>query len=50
MEKLQKRNIEVYRTDESGTVIVTQDSIVFISDADDYLSGTELLEKVGGKP
>jgi len=44
MEKLEDRNIAVYRTDESGTVVVTitTDSISFDCDPGDYLSGTEL--------
>jgi len=47
MEKLQERNIEVYRTDESGTVImtITTDSVSFSCEPGDYLSGTELEER-----
>ena len=48
MTKLKERDIDVYRTDESGTVIVTitSDSITFNTDPDDYRSGIEL---AGGK-
>ena len=48
MAKLKERDIDVYRTDESGTVIVTitSDSITFNTDPDDYRSGIEL---AGGK-
>ncbi len=44
MEKLEKRNLEVYRTDESGTVVITitSDSIEFSVEPGDYLSGVEL--------
>lgn len=43
MDKLKKRNIEVYRTDESGTIVitVTSDDATFSKDPGDYLSGTE---------
>ena len=44
MERLEERNIEVYRTDESGSVVITitADSISFNCEAGDYLSGVEL--------
>ncbi len=44
MEKLEERDIEVYRTDESGTVIVTitANDVTFNTDPDDYRSGIEL--------
>ena len=44
MEKLKERNIEVYRTDESGTVIltITANDVTFNTDPDDYKSGIEL--------
>lgn len=47
MEELEEREIEVYRTDENGTVIatITSDSISFNCEPGDYLSGTELAEK-----
>lgn len=47
MEKLEKRGIEVYRTDESGTVIatITSDDVSFNCTPGDYLSGVELEEK-----
>lgn len=49
MEKLEEREIPVYRTDESGTVVViiTSDSIEFSVEPGDYLSGPELAEKEG---
>ena len=49
MDKLEERDIEVYRTDESGTVVltITGDSVTFNTDPDDYLSGVELAEKEG---
>lgn len=48
MEKLQQREIEVYRTDECGTVIatITSNGVSFNCQPGDYLSGTELEEKV----
>lgn len=51
MEKLKERNIEVYRTDESGTVVViiTSNDVSFDSKPGDYLSGTELEKKEGSK-
>lgn len=47
MEKLENRDIEVYRTDENGTVVVTitADDISFSCNPGDYLSGTELEER-----
>lgn len=51
MEKLKERNIEVYRTDENGTVIatITHDNVVFDSKSGDYLSGVELKERESSK-
>lgn len=51
MDRLESRNIEVYRTDESGTIIitVTRDDITFSCQPGDYLSGTALKEKEGKK-
>lgn len=51
MEKLKERNIEVYRTDENGTVIatITHDNVVFDSKPGDYLSGVELEEREKSK-
>lgn len=48
MEKLQQREVEVYRTDECGTVIatITPNGVTFNCQAGDYLSGPELEEKV----
>ena len=47
MEKLQESNVEVYRTDENGTVIatITSDDVSFNCEPGDYLSGTELKER-----
>ena len=47
MEKLEERNIEVYRTDESGSVImtITADEVTFNCEPGDYLSGVELEER-----
>lgn len=47
MEKLENRDIEVYRTDENGTVVVTitADDISFSCNPGDYLSGTKLEER-----
>ncbi len=47
MEELKERDILVYRTDESGTVIVTitADNISFSCTPGDYLSGTQLKER-----
>jgi len=49
MEELKERNIEVYRTDESGTVVVTitATDVSFNTEPDDYLSGVELVERKG---
>lgn len=48
MEKLQQREVEVYRTDECGTVIatITPSGVTFNCEPGDYLSGSELEEKV----
>lgn len=44
MEKLEEREIEVYRTDENGTVIaiITSENVSFNCEPGDYLSGVEL--------
>lgn len=49
MEKLKQRNVEVYRTDECGSVVmtVTTDSVSFNCEPGDYLSGVELEEREG---
>ena len=49
MEKLKARNVEVYRTDECGSVVmtVTTDSVSFNCEPGDYLSGVELEERDG---
>lgn len=49
MEKLEERNIEVYRTDESGSVIITitSNDVTFNCEPGDYLSGAELEEREG---
>ena len=49
MERLEKHDIEVYRTDESGTVIITitTDDITFSCEPGDYLSGVELEKREG---
>ena len=49
MDELKARDIEVYRTDESGTVIltITSNSVTFNTDPDDYLSGIEAEERYG---
>ena len=46
MQKLEKRKIEVYRTDENGTVAatITAHDVKFSTAPGDYLSGTELEE------
>lgn len=46
MHKLEKRKIEVYRTDENGTVVatITANDVKFSTAPGDYLSGTELEE------
>ena len=48
MEKLQKRNIKVYRTDENGTVVltITTDDVSFSCKPGDYLTGPELEERM----
>lgn len=47
MDKLKKRNIQVYRTDENGTVVltVTTKDVSFSCNPGDYLSGIELEER-----
>lgn len=47
MERMEERNIEVFRTDESGSVVITikTDSISFSCEPGDYLSGPELEER-----
>lgn len=49
MNKLEERNIEVYRTDENGTVVVTitGTEATFSTDPGDYLSGIEVKERYG---
>lgn len=49
MEKLEERNIEVYRTDESGSIVITitSDDVTFNCEPGDYLSGAELEEREG---
>lgn len=44
MQKLKKRNIEVYRTDESGTVTatITSNDVTFDKEPGDYLNGVDL--------
>lgn len=44
MQKLKKRNIEVYRTDESGTVTatITSNDVTFDKKPGDYLNGVDL--------
>jgi beta-lactamase superfamily II metal-dependent hydrolase len=48
MDNLKERNIPVYRTDESGTVVVkiTPKNVEFSCSPGDYLSGVELEEKM----
>lgn len=48
MKKLKERDIEVYRTDENGTVVltITTDDVSFSSEPGDYLSGPELEERL----
>ena len=49
MQRLKERGIEIYRTDESGTVIatITATNITFNSNPDSYLSGVEIAELEG---
>lgn len=49
MNKLKDRNIEVYRTDECGTVVltITATNVTFSCEPGDYLSGPELEEREG---
>ncbi len=51
MQRLEERDIDVYRTDECGTVVITitATDISFNCDPGDYLSGPELSEKEGTK-
>ena len=46
MEKLEERNVEVYRTDECGSVVITitANDVTFDCEPGDYLSGIELEE------
>lgn len=47
MEEMEERDIKLYRTDESGTVIllITSDDVSFNCEPGDYLSGTQLEER-----
>ena len=47
MDKLQARNVEVFRTDECGSVImtITTNDVTFNCEPGDYLSGVELEER-----
>ena len=47
MDKLKRKNITVYRTDECGTVtaVISPKSVIFDCDPGDYLSGTEIKER-----
>ena len=49
MEKLEERDIEVYRTDECGSVVITitSNDVTFSCAPGDYLSGVELEEREG---
>lgn len=49
MDKLESRNIELYRTDECGTVVatITPTDVTFSCKPGDYLSGPELEEREG---
>ena len=49
MDKYQKRDIKVYRTDESGTVVatITTNSVSFNTDPDDYLDGITAEKRYG---
>lgn len=51
MQKLENADIEVYRTDENGTVevTITTDNITFSCEPGDYLSGIELEERENEK-
>ena len=48
MDKLKNRDIKVYRTDESGSVVltITSNDVSFSCEPGDYLSGVELEKKV----
>ena len=47
MDKLEAREVEVYRTDECGNVVmtITTDGVTFSCEPGDYLSGVELEER-----
>ena len=49
MENLKERNVEIYRTDECGSVVmtITPDDVTFNCEPGDYLSGVELEEREG---
>lgn len=49
MDKYEERGIEVYRTDESGTVVatITSNSVSFNTEPDDYLDGITAEERYG---
>lgn len=49
MERFKERNVEIYRTDELGSVVmtITSDSVTFSCEPGDYLSGIELEERAG---
>ena len=49
MQRMEERNIEVYRTYESGSVVITitTDDVSFSCEPGDYLSGPELEEREG---
>lgn len=49
MDKLKEQNIDVYRTDENGTVVViiTKKDAKFSTEPGDYLSGIEVKERYG---
>jgi len=49
MQRLKERDIEVYRTDESGTVVatITTNNVSFDCEPGDYLSGVELEKREG---
>ena len=49
MDKFEQRNIEIYRTDEMGTVVLTieDNNVTFSCEPGSYLSGVELEAKYG---
>ena len=49
MDKLKKHNVEVYRTDESGTVVITitDNDITFNVEPGDYADGIEVAKRNG---